>query len=115
MTDTAVGFVGLGNMGFPMAERLLAAGYAVRGYDTDPDVRKRFAGAGGTAVGSVTEAASADAVILMLPNSAIVASVLLEDGLLDAMAPGSVLIDMSSSEPVRTRELSAAAAERGVP
>jgi 3-hydroxyisobutyrate dehydrogenase len=111
----AVGFVGLGNMGFPMAERLLAAGHAVRGYDTDPDVRKRFAEAGGAVADSVTEVASAAAVILMLPNSAIVGSVLLEDGLLAAMAPGTVLIDMSSSEPVRTRELSAAAAERGVP
>jgi 3-hydroxyisobutyrate dehydrogenase len=51
----------------------------------------------------------------MLPDSAVVRSVLLDDGLLSHMAPGAVLIDMSSSEPMRTRELAAAAEEHGVP
>jgi 3-hydroxyisobutyrate dehydrogenase len=107
-----IGFVGLGNMGFPMAERLAEAGYTVRGYDADPAVRRKFAGA----VASAEAAAdSAAAVILMLPNSAVVRSVLLEDGLLAHMAPGAVLIDMSSSEPVQTRELAATAGEHGVP
>ncbi|HZE31125.1 MAG TPA: NAD(P)-dependent oxidoreductase [Actinoallomurus sp.] len=111
-----IGFVGLGNMGFPMAERLVAAGYTVRGYDTDPAVRRRFAGTAGSVADSAGEAAdSAAAVVLMLPNSAIVGSVLLDDGLLARMAPGAVLIDMSSSEPVRTRELAALADEHGVP
>lgn len=110
-----IGFVGLGNMGVPMAGRLVEAGYTVRGYDVDPEARRRFA-ATGSAAGSVGEAAgSAAAVILMLPNSAIVRSVLLDDGLLSRMAPGTVLIDMSSSEPMRTRELAALAGERGVP
>jgi 3-hydroxyisobutyrate dehydrogenase len=105
-----IGFVGLGNMGLPMAERLVEAGYTVRGYDTDPAVRF------GSVVGSVGEVAdSADAVVLMLPNSAVVRSVLLDDGLLARMAPGTVLIDMSSSEPVGTRELAALADEHGVP
>jgi 3-hydroxyisobutyrate dehydrogenase len=107
-----IGFVGLGNMGFPMAERLAEAGYTVRGYDADPAVRQKFAGA----VASAEAAAdSAAAVILMLPNSAVVRSVLLEDGLLAHLAPGAVLIDMSSSEPVQTRELAATAGEHGVP
>ena len=105
-----IGFVGLGNMGLPMAERLVEAGYTVRGYDTAPAVRF------GSVVGSVGEVAdSAAAVVLMLPNSAVVRSVLLDDGLLARMAPGTVLIDMSSSEPMRTRELAALADERGVP
>jgi 3-hydroxyisobutyrate dehydrogenase len=107
-----IGFVGLGNMGFPMAERLAEAGYTVRGYDADPAVRAKFAGA----VASAEAAAdSAAAVILMLPNSAVVRSVLLDDGLLAHLAPGAVLIDMSSSEPVQTRELAATAGEHGVP
>jgi 3-hydroxyisobutyrate dehydrogenase len=107
-----IGFVGLGNMGFPMAERLAEAGYTVRGYDADPAVRRKFAGA----VASAEAAAdSAAAVILMLPNSAVVRSVLLDDGLLAHLAPGAVLIDMSSSEPVQTRELAATAGEHGVP
>jgi 3-hydroxyisobutyrate dehydrogenase len=118
MSDTAlgpgavIGFVGLGNMGFPMAERLVEAGYTVRGYDADPAVRRKFAGAVASAE---AVADSAAAVILMLPDSAVVRSVLLDDGLLSHMAPGAVLIDMSSSEPMRTRELAAAAGEHGVP
>lgn len=111
-----IGFVGLGNMGFPMAERLIAAGYTVRGYDADPAVRRRFAATAGSVADSAGEAAdSAAAVVLMLPNSAIVGSVLLDDGLLARMAPGAVLIDMSSSEPVRTRELAVLADEHDVP
>jgi 3-hydroxyisobutyrate dehydrogenase len=109
---SVIGFVGLGNMGLPMAGRLVAAGYTVRGYDIDAAARERFPGA----VGSLTEvAASAAAVILMLPDSAVVRSVLLDDGLLARMRPGTVLVDMSSSEPVRTRELAEVAAEHDVP
>jgi 3-hydroxyisobutyrate dehydrogenase len=109
---SVIGFVGLGNMGLPMAGRLAAAGYTVRGYDSDEAARERFPGA----VGSLTAAAaSAAAVILMLPDSAVVRSVLLDDGLLATMTPGTVLVDMSSSEPVRTRELAEVAARHGVP
>lgn len=108
-----VGFVGLGNMGFPMAERLADAGYTVRGYDADPAVRERFAG---SVADSAREAAGpAAAVILMLPDSAVVRSVVLDDGLLENMTPGSVLIDMSSSEPTQTRQLAALAEDHGVP
>jgi 3-hydroxyisobutyrate dehydrogenase len=107
-----IGFVGLGNMGFPMAERLAEAGYTVRGYDADPAVRAKFAGAVASAEAAADTAA---AVILMLPNSAVVRSVLLDDGLLAHLAPGAVLIDMSSSEPVQTRELAATAGEHDVP
>lgn len=108
-----VGFVGLGNMGLPMAERLAAAGYAVRGYDIDVAARERFPGA----VGSLAEVGAADAaaVILMLPDSAVVRTVLVDDGLLASMTPGTVLIDMSSSKPTRTRELAALARRHGVP
>jgi 3-hydroxyisobutyrate dehydrogenase len=114
-SGSVVGFVGLGNMGFPMAERLVAAGFVVRGYDVDGAVRERFPGAAGSvaaAAGSATEPAAA--VILMLPGSAVVRSVLLDDGLLARMPPGAVLVDMSSSEPMRTRELAEVAAEHGV-
>jgi 3-hydroxyisobutyrate dehydrogenase len=116
MTAETVGFVGLGNMGAPMTGRLAAAGYQVRGYDADPRVRAQSTGI--TVVDTVLDAAvGADALVLMLPDSAAVQSVLIGDGLLDrlALAPGTVLVDMGSSEPARTRELSAAAAERGVP
>jgi len=107
-----IGVVGLGNMGLPMAGRLVSAGYTVRGYDASPAVRDGFP----SSVGSLAEvAAGAAAVVLMLPDSAVVRAVLLDDGLLESLAPGTVLIDMSSAEPVRTRELAALADSRGVP
>lgn len=112
-----LGFVGLGRMGFPMGRLLAEAGCTLRGYDVDPAVRAEFASAVDTTEpGSAVEVArGAEAVFLMLPNSDVVDAVLLGDGLLDALAPGTVLIDMGSSRPARTRELAAAAAERGVP
>ncbi|HEU5155856.1 MAG TPA: NAD(P)-dependent oxidoreductase [Streptosporangiaceae bacterium] len=114
MTAETVGFVGLGNMGTPMTGRLAAAGYQVRGYDADPRVRERSTSI--TVVDTVLDAAAgAGVLVLMLPDSAAVESVLIGDGLLDRLAPGTILVDMGSSEPARTRELSAAAAERGVP
>jgi 3-hydroxyisobutyrate dehydrogenase len=106
----SVGFVGLGRMGTPMVRRLAAAGVAVRGHDTVP--RPELAG-----VVTLVDPVSAVAdpiVILMLPDSDAVAAVLHGAGLLDALAPGTVLVDMGSSEPLRTRELAAQAAERGV-
>ncbi|MFI7447543.1 NAD(P)-dependent oxidoreductase [Nonomuraea sp. NPDC049714] len=112
-----VGFVGLGNMGSPMAGRLAGRGYVVRGYDVSPEARALLAeSTGATVVETVAEVADgADAVVLMLPNSAVVHSVLFDAGLLDRMAPDTVLIDMGSSEPLRTRELARTAADRGVP
>jgi 3-hydroxyisobutyrate dehydrogenase len=110
-----IGFVGLGNMGLPMTRRLTAAGYTVRAYDTVPEVRERARSEAG-AVPVDTAAGVADgatAVILMLPNSRIVEAVLEEDGLLDALAPGGTVIDMSSSEPTVTRELAERFARAG--
>jgi 3-hydroxyisobutyrate dehydrogenase len=112
-----VGWIGLGHMGTPMAGRLADAGYAVRGHDADAGAAAAFA-AGGvnrTAAGSAAAAATgADVVVLMLPSSAVVQRVTAQDGLLDAMAPGALLVDMGSSEPTATRELAEAAAARGV-
>jgi 3-hydroxyisobutyrate dehydrogenase len=111
-----VAFIGLGRMGLPMARNLAAAGYAVRGYDVSPGAREEVAGiAGAQAADSAqTAVAGADAVVLMLPSSSVVGAVLLEDGLLEALAPGVALVDMSSSEPLATRALAARAAERGI-
>jgi 3-hydroxyisobutyrate dehydrogenase len=108
-----VAFVGLGRMGLPMADRLGEAGFAVRGYDAAPDAGARLRHA--TAAASLPEVLEgATVLLLMLPSSAIVADVLLAQGALDALAPGAVVLDMGSSEPLRTRELAAAAAERGL-
>jgi 3-hydroxyisobutyrate dehydrogenase len=111
-----IGFAGLGHMGTPMVGRLAGAGHRLRVYDISPTARARHEGMDGVAVVSeVTEIADgADVVILMLPGSAVVAQVLLADGLLQHVASSAVVVDMSSSAPARTRELAAAAAERGV-
>lgn len=106
-----IGFVGLGNMGGPMARRLVEAGHTVRGFDTDPAARARFAG---TAASTVDEVADADAVLLMLPSSDVVEHVLDKDGLLDALRAGTVLVDLGSSRPHSTRAVAERAAAGGV-
>jgi 3-hydroxyisobutyrate dehydrogenase len=105
--NTTVAFVGLGNMGLPMAGRLVAAGATVAGFDVSDAARASLESAGGSAAPSAAQAArDADVVILMLPNSDIVDAVLSgEDGILAAIRPGSIILDMSSSEPLRTRAL----------
>lgn len=107
---TTVGFIGLGHMGTPMCSRLVDAGVAVRAYDASADARGAFADAvpGATVVDSAAAAAEgADAVLLCLPDSGVVEAVVAE---LDA---ARVIVDMSSSEPLRTRALAASLADRG--
>lgn len=123
MAADVVGFVGLGNMGIPMSRRLVLAGYHVRGFDTSSEAMRTFAGldsgdAPGGGVTAVSELAAvgagADSVILSLPDSDVVEHVLLSAGLLAALPPGSTVIDMSSSDPARTRLLAERTAEAGV-
>ena len=120
-----VGFVGLGRMGLPMASRLAAAGYEVRGFDTAEPARAAFQRAASQpaavrpaasgAVDTLAEAADgAEAVVLMLPDSNVIRAVAVDDGLLSAMRPGALLIDMSSSEPAKTEALAAVAEARAV-
>jgi 3-hydroxyisobutyrate dehydrogenase len=107
----AVGFVGLGRMGAPMARRLAAAGVSVRGHDTAP--RADLTGVV-TPVAKAPEVADGvSVVILMLPDSGVVDAVVHGAGLLDALGPGTVLVDMGSSEPLRTRALADEVAARG--
>ncbi|TWE28011.1 NAD(P)-dependent oxidoreductase [Prauserella muralis] len=110
-----LGFVGLGNMGAPMARRLVRAGYLLRCHDADAAALATVSGAGATPVPDVRAVAEgAEAVLLMLPSSDVVERVVFADGLLAAMAPGSVLVDMGSSRPHSTREVAARAREHEV-
>jgi 3-hydroxyisobutyrate dehydrogenase len=111
-----IAFIGLGNMGRPMSARAVAAGYAVTGHDVDPAAWERMTGDHEPERAKSARAAvdGADATILMLPASDHVERALREDGVLEAMAEGSLLIDMSSSEPLRTRALGEEAAARGL-
>jgi 3-hydroxyisobutyrate dehydrogenase len=116
-----VGFVGLGRMGHPMARNLARAGYRIVAHDADRDALRRACDAtGAEAPGELKAAAErCEAVITMLPDGDAVRAVVLGpsgpgDCLLAGFPRGSVLIDMSSSSPLGTRELGARLAERGV-
>jgi 2-hydroxy-3-oxopropionate reductase len=111
-----VAFVGLGAMGRPMAENLLAAGHELTVASRSPEPVSALAAAGATAAATPAEAArGAEVAITMLPDGAAVAAVTEgEDGLLAAAAPGALVIDMSTIEPAQARRLAAAGAERGV-
>lgn len=103
-----VGFVGLGNMGWPMAHNLSAAGFALIVHDADQERSSRFASEhGATAATAPSDFAPADVTVTMLPDDRAVADVALrwDAGIAAALAPGAVLVDMSSSNPVGTRAL----------
>jgi 3-hydroxyisobutyrate dehydrogenase len=116
-----VAFVGLGNMGLPMAGRLVEAGYQVSGFDVSESARIAFAERGGTAAASAAAAAeNAGVVILMLPDSNVVEAVAKSPAFVAAVggsaagASSPVVVDMSSSEPERTRQLAAFLLDHGV-
>lgn len=115
-TAGPVAFIGLGMMGLPMASRLVAAGFQVHASDLSGDARAAFAERGGTAFAAAREAAEgAELLITMLPNGAIVRDALLgANGCADAMRPGGLVIDMSSSAPLGTRALGEELAQRGI-
>jgi 3-hydroxyisobutyrate dehydrogenase len=120
-SDTArqalrVGFVGIGNMGWPMARNLAGAGFAVTAHDAAADRAARFAAeCGGKAAGTLEALArEADIVVTMLPSGRDVREVVMNGRLAAALSRGAVLVDMSSSDPLGTRELGARLAERGV-
>jgi 3-hydroxyisobutyrate dehydrogenase len=115
-----IGFIGLGAMGYPMAARLAGAGYRLRVFDIMPGVPGRFAAEfAAQACGSAAEAArDADVAITMLPSSNQVEAAVLgasgSPGVAGAMHRGAYVIDMSSSEPLRTRRLAQTLAEKGL-
>ncbi len=111
-----IGFIGLGNMGGPMAGNLVKAGHTVNGFDLSADAVDRFVAAGGNAVGSVTEAVKgAEAVVTMLPAGKHVRAVYLgEDGLLQAASGGTLFIDSSTIDVASARDVAAGAAQAGM-
>ncbi|SDU06115.1 3-hydroxyisobutyrate dehydrogenase [Stappia sp. ES.058] len=102
-----IGFVGLGNMGGPMAANLVAAGHTVHGLDLSPEARGRLKDAGGNPVESVAEAvSSADVVVTMLPAGSHVRSVYGgETGILANARPGTLLIDSSTIDVDSARDV----------
>jgi 3-hydroxyisobutyrate dehydrogenase len=107
-----VAFLGLGNMGGPMAANLAAAGHTVHGFDLVPALKATAETKGVKVFDSGTQAvAGADVVITSLPNGAIVKACYAE--VLPAATPGSLFIDTSTISVEDARTINADAAERG--
>jgi len=116
-----IGFIGLGNMGGPMAANLAKAGHTVRGFDLSDDAKARLAEAGGTACGSAVEAIDgAEVVVTMLPAGRHVEGVYLgegqsgEGGLIAAAKAGTLFIDSSTIDVATARKVAAAAEAAGM-
>jgi 3-hydroxyisobutyrate dehydrogenase len=111
-----IAFIGLGNMGAPMALNLLKAGFALRVFDLSAAPLQRLAEAGAEIAERPADAvAGADAVISMLPASEHVQRLYLgADGVLAAVPAGALLIDCSTIAAATAREVAAAAAARGL-
>jgi 3-hydroxyisobutyrate dehydrogenase len=110
-----VAFLGLGNMGLPMALNLIKAGYQVKGFDLSQTQLDAFKAAGGAPVQSAIEAViEADVIISMLPASRHVEALYLGDsGLLTTADPKALLIDCSTISPKVSQAVASAAKARG--
>lgn len=110
-----IGFVGLGIMGRPMSKNLLKAGYPVRVFDLNREAVADVVVCGAAEAADCREiAAGSDVIITMLPNSPQVREVLCgRGGLLETVRPGTVFVDMSSINPIASREIGAEVAKRG--
>ena len=110
-----IGFIGLGIMGKPMVKNLLKAGHEVLAYDIIAKNIDDVVTAAAKAAESVAEVAkNCKLIITMLPNGPQVREVVIDGGLLDNAAPGTVLVDMSSIAPAVAQELHAACAAKGI-
>lgn len=113
-----VGFIGIGTMGAPMAGNLVRKGFDVTAFDADGARAARFAAElGCRAATSVSDLAGCSCIVTMLPDGREVQQALLgpQGGALAELArPGSIFIDMSSSEPLLTRATGAILAARGL-
>jgi 3-hydroxyisobutyrate dehydrogenase len=111
-----IGFIGLGNMGLPMAQNLIKAGHQIEGVDVNPAaVAKLVAAGGASAEFAKVAAARADVVITMLPAGAHVREVYLgPNGIVDNANEGTLLIDCSTIDVETARAVASAAEKKGL-
>ncbi len=115
-----IGFIGIGNMGNPMAGHLVKKGFDVTVYDVRPEIVKAFISQhGGKAAASLVDAAHGmDVVITMLPDDQVVRKAVLGDGsencIAAGLARGAIVMDMSTCNPTATRSLAKALKPRGI-
>lgn len=112
-----IGFIGLGNMGGPMARNLLKAGHEVKGFDLSWQAVKAFRDAGGAPAAAVADvAADVDIVVTMLPAGRHVRDVYTgEGGVLSVASSGTLLIDSSTIDVASARDVARAAVDAGMP
>jgi 3-hydroxyisobutyrate dehydrogenase len=112
-----IGFIGLGNMGLPMALNLIKAGHQLDGFDLQPAAVDRVIAAGGAAAGTIDAvAAQADIVVTMLPAGQHVRAVYLDTGgVLQNAKAGTLLIDCSTIDVESARAVASAAEAKGLP
>ena len=113
MGGNKVGFIGLGNMGLPMATNLRKAGFEVKGYDVGEKQRKSAEEANITVVDSIESAVSdADWIITALPKTEHVEAVLTgPKGIFESAKKGTYICDTSTISPVASKSFNAAAAK----
>jgi len=118
--DTHIAFIGLGLMGVPMVNNLLKAGFTVTGFDLNSAVAEKFSEQKNfkfskTAIEAVSDA---EVTILMLPDSSIIDGVIWgnagQEGISAHLKKGSLLVDMSSSSPVSSRDNNQKLSEIGI-
>jgi 2-hydroxy-3-oxopropionate reductase len=111
-----IGFIGLGIMGKPMARNLLKAGYQLIVYDINTDAVKELVKSGAKEGKSSADVASrSEVIITMLPNSPDVKEVVLgNNGIIEGVKPGSVVVDMSSIAPKTSKEVAEKLLHKGV-
>src|SRR3954464_13065306 len=116
MTRHTAGFVGVGTMGGPIAQRMLSQSVDLMGFARRPEVAETYAALGATTAASVTELAESCEIIFtcLFSDEQLLAVAQGTDGLLANMEPGSILVSHTTGSPETVRALSVEAAQRGV-
>jgi 3-hydroxyisobutyrate dehydrogenase-like beta-hydroxyacid dehydrogenase len=110
-----IGFIGLGNMGLPMATNLLAAGYSLRAYNRTLEKGRSLADQGAVLANIPAEAVTENAIVItMLANDQALEEVVLgENGILERLSPGSIHLSMSTVSPATAQHLAEQHQQRG--
>lgn len=107
-----IGCIGLGLLGLALSERLLAAGWTVRGFDIDPERQSEHTSRGGIVLESEAAVADSNLLLLSLPTSEIVESVLAN--IEGSLTPGQTVVDTTTGAPDSVEQIGRRLAERGV-
>jgi 3-hydroxyisobutyrate dehydrogenase len=115
MPDTTVGFIGLGKMGRPMSRNIMQGGYPLIVANRSQSVVQELVAEGATAAATPAElAAKAEIICLCLPVPATVEAVVLgQDGVIEGIRPGSIVVDFSTIGPSTCRSVAGALAKKG--